>query len=160
MTTTLQMFERVKRAWQPIAAPPATDMTAMEWGWGEEAAVAFTEVKPTDVDIDSPGFRAATPLFDLPNSAAAAYLGTYLLSLLKQLDFQEKVGLPTDFTTRAHTLTCLTDTDFWDDVIRAHLPKPCLEAVTEVARLLVEKRELLALEQDEVETLIAMAGPR
>ena len=61
----------------------------MEWGWGEAAARAFTGVAPVEVDIESEGFSVATPLLDLPPRAGSAYLGTFLLSLLKGLEFLE-----------------------------------------------------------------------
>ena len=129
----------------------------MEWGWGEAAARAFTGVAPVDVDVMSPGFHAATPLLDLPPRAAAAYLGTYLLSLLQSLEFQESVGLFDDLVTRPHTLTCLTNTRFWNEVIRKHLPPQCQEAVVEVSRFLAASRKALALKRKEVETLLELA---
>jgi hypothetical protein len=148
----------VREAWSDMAAPSQEDMKLMEWGWGESAARAFTGVAPMDVDIKSPGFHAATPLLDLPPRAAAAYLGTYLLSLLQSLEFQESVGLFDDFVTRAHTLTCLTDRVFWDDVIRQHLPSQCQEAVVEVARFLAARQDALALTREQVETLLELAN--
>jgi hypothetical protein len=48
-------------------------------------------VAPMDVDTHSKGFFAATPLLDLP-SRAAAYLGTYLLALLRSLELQKAIG--------------------------------------------------------------------
>jgi hypothetical protein len=41
----------------------------------------------------SAGFLGCTPLLDLPPAAAAAHLGTYLLSLLHGLSLQERAGL-------------------------------------------------------------------
>ena len=49
----------------------------------------FVGIAPVEVDISSPGFLGCTPLLDLPPTAAAPYLGTYLLSLLQGLKFQE-----------------------------------------------------------------------
>jgi hypothetical protein len=155
--TTSELYETVREAWAPIAAPPEEDMKFMEWGWGENAARAFTGVAPVDVEIRSPGFHAATPLLDLPPRAAAAYLGTYLLSLLNGLEFQESVDLFDDVVTRAHTLTCLTLPRFWDNVIRKYLPPECQEAVVQVAHFLVSKRDALALDQKQVDTLVALA---
>ena len=98
---------------------------------------------------------------DLPQPrAAAAYLGTYLLSLLQSLEFQKSVGLFDDFVTRPHTLTCLTDRRFWDEVIWKHLPSQCQEAVIEVARYLAASRDDLALTAVQVDTLLELsAGP-
>lgn len=125
----------------------------MEWGWGKEAAAAFTGVKPVDVDINSSGFQAAEPLLDLPARAAAAYLGTYLISLLYGLDIQEKVGFPIDISTRAHTITVMTAANFWTEIAGPHLPPDCLQVVREVADLMISNREPLALTDAEVAQL-------
>jgi hypothetical protein len=145
MVTSNALYELVRHAWSPVAAPPIDDLDMMEWKWGKSAAQAFTGIAPVDVDTDSPGFHAATPLMDLPPNAAAAYLGTYLLSLLQSLMLQESVGIYDDIVTRPHTLTCLTSLGFWDRVIRPHLPAPCLQATTEVARYLTTKHVELPL---------------
>jgi hypothetical protein len=158
--TTSELRETVRKAWSSVAAPPEQDMQFMEWGWGEEAARAFTGVAPVDVNINSAGFKAATPLFDLPPRAAAPYLGTYLLSLLKWLEFQENAGFFDDVMTRAHTLTVLTERDFWEDVIRKHLPLEAQKAVEEVAHHLVAKRDAFALDQEKVDTLLDLATSR
>jgi hypothetical protein len=154
---TSEMIEIVRGAWSTVPAPPEDDMKFMEWGWGEDTALAFTGVAPMDVNIGSAGFFAATPLFDLPPRAAAAYLGTFLLSLLKELEIQERVGIFDDVVTRAHTLTVLTDREFWDDVIRKHLPPKCQEAVEQVAHHLVASRDAFALDQEQVDTLRELA---
>ncbi len=151
------LTESVQDAWAPIAAPPKGDMERMEADWGERAARAFTGVAPVDVDIGSPGFHAATPLLDLPPRAAAAYLGTYLLSLLEGLEFQDSVGFFDDPITRAHTLTCLTLPRFWDEVIKKCLPPECQETVVQVAHFLVSKRDALALNQRQVDSLVTLA---
>jgi hypothetical protein len=155
--TERALYEMVRHAWAPIAAPPEEDMKLMDWGWGEAAARAFTGAAPVDVDIRSPGFHAATPLFDLPPRAAAAYLGTYLLSLLEGLEFQRAVGLFDDVVTRAHTVTCLSLPSFWDGVIRKHLPPPCQEAVKKVALFLAANRDALPLNQQQVDILTELA---
>lgn len=153
MTTALELSTKVKRAWSGIDAPAAEDMRHMEWGWGKQAAEAFTGVRPIDVDIDSPGFQAATPLLQLPSRAAAAYLGTYLMSLLDGLDIQEKIGFPTDIATRAHTVAVMTAPNFWTDIAGPHLPHDCLKVVSEVADFLISRRVPLALADAEVAKL-------
>ncbi len=130
----------------------------MEWGWGEEAARALVGVAPIEVKIQSPGFRAATPLFDLPPRAAAAYLGTYLLSLLQSLQFQETDGLFYDIVTRAHIITCMTDSLFWQQVVRGQLPPSCQQVVADVARFMAAREEALALESEQVQTLLELAA--
>ena len=111
-----------------------------------------------EVDIRSPGFHAATPLFDLPPRAAAAYLGTYLLSLLQSLQFQETAGLFYDIVTRAHIITCMTDSLFWQKVVREQLPPSCQNVVADVARFLAASQEALALEPEQVQTLLDLAA--
>ena len=156
--TARELHDMVYEAWSHVASPPEEDMKLMEWGWGELAARAFTGVAPMDVDTRSPGFHAATPLLDLPPPAAAAYLGTYLLSLLQSLEFQESIGLFDDLVTRPHTLTCLTDRLFWERVIRKHLSAPCLQALIQVVRFLAVNRVALALTGTQVETLLELAS--
>lgn len=158
MTTAGQLYDAVRKAWASIPAPPAEDLKYMTWGWGEDAARAFIGVAPTDVDIDSAGFQAANPLLDLPPRAAAAYLGTFVMALLKGLEFQQSVGVFTDVITRAHTLTCLTLPSFWDEVIRAHLPPECREVLARVAAYLASEQKALALTQEQVDTLLALAA--
>lgn len=156
--TANELERRVRAAWTGIAAPPAEDMKHMEWGWGEEAARALVGVAPIEVKIQSPGFRAATPLFDLPPRAAAAYLGTYLLSLLQSLQFQETDGLFYDIVTRAHIITCMTDSLFWQQVVRGQLPPSCQQVVADVARFMAAREEALALESEQVQTLLELAA--
>ena len=156
--TPNQLHDLVFQAWAPMKAAAADDMKIMEWGWGEAAAQAFTGVAPVDVDIESVGFHAATPLFDLVPRAAAAYLGTYLLSLLRSLEFQKSVGLFDDLVTRPHTLACLTNRSFWDRVIRKHLPAPCQEAMVQVAHFLAANRNALALRDEQVDILLELAA--
>lgn len=121
------------------------------------AARAFVGVAPVDVDIRSVGFYAATPLLDLPPTAAAAYLGTFVMSLLKGLEFQQTVGIFTDVLSRAHTLTCLTLPDFWEEVIRPFLPSECRAVLEQVVAFLVTERKALALTQEQVDTMLALA---
>ena len=158
MVTSNDLYELVRHAWSAVATPPIDDLEMMEWKWGKAAARAFTGIAPVDVDTDSPGFHAATPLMDLPPKAAAAYLGTYLLSLLQSLMLQESVGIYDDIVTRPHTLACLTSQAFWNRVIRPHLPAPCLQAATEVARHLATRQDDLALTPAQVLALREAAG--
>lgn len=158
MTMTRSLQEAVRRAWSTVPAPPAEDLQLMEWGWGEKAANAFVGVAPVDVDIQSGGFAAATPLLDLPPRAAAAYLGPYLLSLLDGLEFQKRVGLFDDVLSRAHTLTCLTSPDFWAEVIRPFLPAECRDVLVEVVAYLTSERGMLALTDEQIETMLVEAG--
>lgn len=153
MTTALELLTKVKHAWAGIDAPIAEDLKDMEWGWGREAAEAFRGVKPVDVDIDSIGFQAADPLLQLPARAAAAYLGTYLISLLYGLDIQQKVGFPTDISTRVHTLSVLIAPNFWTEIAGPHLSPDCLEVVSEVVGLLISERDVMTLEDADVAQL-------
>jgi hypothetical protein len=158
MRTVSELRTAVREAWAPIPAPPEEDLQYMAWGWGEQAEQAFVGVAPVDVDITSRGFHAATPLLDLPPRAAAAYLGTFLDSLLKGIEFQQAVGIFTDVTSRAHTLTCLTLPRFWEKAIRPHLPLTAQQVLAEVVAFLVSQRKLLALTQQQVDTMTQLAG--
>lgn len=129
----------------------------MEWGWGEAAARAFTGVAPMDVDIRSAAFQAATPLQDLPPRAAAAYLGTFLLALLRSVEFQKSVGIFSDIVTRAHTLACLMNAHFWERVVRPILPLHCRETLRDVALFLSSEREALALTEEETDAMQSLA---
>ncbi len=160
MKTALDLYENVRDAWASIPAPPAEDMKYMTWGWGEEAARTFVGVAPVDVDIDSVGFDAATPLLDLPPRAGAAYLGPFLMSLLKGLDFQQRVGLFDDVLSRAHTLTCLESESFWRRAIRPFLPPKCREVLAQVIAYLVTQHESLPLTPEQVETMLALSAER
>lgn len=157
MTTESELFDAVRDAWASVPAPPADDMKYMEWGWGEEAARAFTGVAPVDVDITSAGFYAATPLFDLPSRAGAAYLGTFLLSLLRSLENQKPMGIYFDFETRAHVLTCLSNPTFWKGVRPLLSPKQ-RDVVRRVVQHLASERELLALSREKADAMIELAS--
>ena len=160
MRTAAELVELIRKEWEPIPPPPVEDLEYFAWGWGEKAAAAFTGVAPTAVDRRSDGFQAATPLLDLPPRAAAAYLGTYLMSLLEGIEFQQRTGIFTDVVTRAHTLTALTLPSFWERTIRACLPPRCQEAVTEVVQFLTSPsvKTLLALSDDDARTMVELAG--
>lgn len=118
--------------------------------FGEESANAFFGKRPTEVDIRCFGFRNATPLLSLPPRAAGAYLGTYLSSLLYELELQENSGLFSDLLTRAHTLACLLRPHFWDRVIRRCLPSECYDATVLTVRHLINKKDFFRLKQDKI----------
>jgi hypothetical protein len=158
MTTAGSLFDAVREAWAPVPAPPAEDLKFMEWGWGEDAERAFLGVAPVDVDITSSGFFAANPLFDLPPRAAAAYLGTYLMSLLRTLERQKAIGIYSDLVTRAHTLTVLGSERFWRDVIRPFLSPQAREVLAEVVSLFASEREALALTDEQADAMVALAA--
>jgi hypothetical protein len=158
MTTARILYNAVRDAWVSIPAPPAEDLKYMAWGWGEDAWHAFVGVAPVDVDIDSPGFAAATPLQDLPPRAAAAYLGTSLLSLLRGLEEQAVIGIFDDLLTRAHTLACLMSPSFWEQVIKPFLPSKCREVLMQVVAFLAAEHKALALTPERVETMMALAA--
>jgi hypothetical protein len=155
---TCDMLGTVQAAWSVMPAPPKDEMRAVERE-GEDAIRTFIGVAPTDVDVESGGFDVTTPLLDLPPRAAAAYLGTFLISLLRGLDFQERVGFFDDVLSRAHTILCMTDERFWRDVIRKELPPRCVDAAEQVARFLTTRRDELALTQEQVDTLLRLAAP-
>ena len=157
MTTIRTLSDAIRDAWAAIPAPPAEDLKYMAWGWGEHAAREFTGIAPMDVDTHSEGFYAATPLLDLPSRAAAAYLGTYLLSLLRGLDFQKTVGIFTDVIHRAHTLTCLTFPPFWERVVKPFLPAKCREVLAQVTLFVAFEHEDLALTPEQVDTMRVLA---
>jgi len=157
VTSVGSLYNLVRDAWASVPPPPTEEMESMAQEFGEEAERAFVGVAPIDVDIDSTGFEAATPLLDLPARAAAAYLGTFLMSLLKGLEFQQAVGIFTDVLSRAHTIACLTRPSFWDRV-RPFLPQPCRQALKQVVSYLASQRESLALTPEQVETLMAQAA--
>jgi hypothetical protein len=154
VTRAAELSEAVREAWSPVPAPPDEELEYLEWGWGEAAARTFIGVRPVEVDIASRGFYAATPLLDLPPDAAAAYLGTYLLSLLKGLQLQLASGVYDDAVTRAHTLTCLTSAGFWERVI-PRLSVPCHEVLLAVIAYLITLQSELPLTDEQVALLRA-----
>lgn len=158
MTMASTLYAAVRDAWASIPPPPAEDLKYMAWGWGEEAASVFIGVAPVDVDISSAGFQAATPLLDLPPRAAAAYLGTFVMSLLKGLEFQQSVGIFIDVLSRSHTITCLELPDFWQQVIRPFLPLECRKVLVQVVTFLVSEKEALALTNEQADTMVALAA--
>ena len=148
------LTDKVLCAWGQIPAPPAEDLQYMAWACGEDAWREFVNKPPVKVDISTPAFLACTPLFDLPPGAAAAYLGTYLLSLLASLEFQEESQIFYDILTRSHVLACLSDPNFWEHVIRPNLHGECRTALTELVSYLASRRKLLGLSNQELEQIV------
>ena len=157
MTDAGELIATVRRAWERIPAPPAVDLQLMAWASGEESWKAFLNKAPVDVDISTPAFLGCTPLYDLPSRASAAYLGTYLLSLLEGLQDQEDSGIFYDILTRAHVLSCLRDSDFWERVIRPYLPGECRTALTEVALYLAAQHNLLGLDKEPLAEIVSLS---
>lgn len=160
MTDAGDVKAAVRRAWETVPAPPAGDLRLMAWASGEDAWRAFVNKSPVDVDIAAPAFLGCTPLEDLPPRAAAAYLGTYLLSLLEGMQDQADSGLFYDILTRAHVLACLSDEDFWERVIRPHLPEACRTALVALTLYLEARRDLLGVAREQVETMVRLARDR
>ena len=115
-------------AWAKVGPAAPEDVEMMDWEWGEEAVEAFLGVRPVDFDINSPGFMAATPLLDLSGPATAAYLGTFLISLLEGFQIQQVAGFPVDIKSRSHTIFVLSSPDFWTRVA-PFLSEACLSVV-------------------------------
>jgi hypothetical protein len=140
----------VKAAWASVAPPPAESIaTILDWEYGQDTVRAFAGVRPADVDIDSPGFMAATPLLKLPSSAAAAYLGPYLVSLLQGFQIEEAIGIPADVKTRGHTIFALASPEFWPDIAAPHLSEACISALGSVVRFVVEHGDIFDLSEEE-----------
>jgi hypothetical protein len=152
-----ELQDLVLSAWSSVPAPPERDMEIMSRGWGDAAARAFVEIRPTQVDTESAGFHASTPLFDLPRNAAAAYLGTFLRSLLQSLAFQQETGLFDDIVTRPHTLAFITGSSFRAEVFD-RLDNRRREAVSAVAGYLVKQGHLLRLTNEQGRRLIELAS--
>lgn len=151
---TEELYASMRSAWSAFAAPPISDLAGFDWRFGDDSARAFVGIAPMDVDIASAGFLGCTPLLDIAPAASAAYLGTYLLALLRGLSLQEKTGMFHDILTRAHVLHCLQEERFWHQVVRAHLPAACRAVIGDLAHHLPSRRELLALTEGEVQGII------
>ena len=130
----------------------------MGLGWGERAKQVLVDIAPMEVDVWSSEFLGCTPLLDLPPAAAAAYLGTYLVSLLDGLEVQSNCVVFYDGLTRAHTIHCLGLPRFWEEVVRPHLSMPCRKALEALAHCLASRRDLLALSPEEVGTIQSLAA--
>jgi hypothetical protein len=157
MTTIHALSDAVRDAWAPVPAPPVEDLKYMAWGWGEDAAREFTGVAPRDVNIRSKGFYAAAPLLDLSARVAAAYLGPFVLSVLRDLELQKNAGIFTNVTHRAHVLTCLTTPDFWEEVWPLLSPK-CREVLAQVTLFVASEPEAFALTPEDVEIMRVLAA--
>jgi hypothetical protein len=125
----------------------------MDWEYGEDAVRAFVGVRPDDVDISSVGFRSATPLLELPANAAAAYLGPYLVSLLKGFQIQKAAGFPVDVKTRSYTLFALAYPRFWTDIASPHLSDACVSVLGKVTRFIIEHGDAFLLSEEEAQGL-------
>jgi hypothetical protein len=154
--TNQMMQKAVRFAWLNVNLPPKEEMSVMTQSCGTSAAQAFLGIPPMEVDIESAGFHSATPLFDLPPTAAAVYLGTFLLSLLKSLEFQAQTGMFDDLLTRPHTLTFLTSERLTTRVID-RLTHGQRQALATVARYLATQQTALATTRHQVERLRAVA---
>lgn len=143
----------IRTAWSAMEAPPAQDMTFLDWEYGEDAVRAFVGIQPVDVDIESPGFRIATPLLDLPAQAAAAYLGPYLVALLESFQLEEAWGFPVEIKTRVHTIFTLAWPNFWTDIAAPNLSDACVSALGKVTRFVIEHSEVFQLSSDETRGL-------
>lgn len=153
LSTARDLKAEVKLAWAGVDAPPIDDMDIMDWEFGEAAVHAFVGVRPADVDISSVGFKAATPLLELPANAAAAYLGPYLVSLLQGFQVQESVGFPVDVKTTSHTIVALSSPEFWTDIASPHLSSDCVSVLGKVTRFIIEHGEAFMLSEEEAEGL-------
>lgn len=152
-STAKALKAEVKAAWAPVEAPPAQDMTFMDWEYGEEAVSTFVGVRPVDVDVDSVGFLVATPLLDLPARAAAAYLGTYLFALLEGFQMEEALGFPVEIKPRVHTIFTMASPGFWPDIVAPHLGDECVAVLGKVARFVVAHGDAFMLSEDETRGL-------
>lgn len=153
MRDALGLSRAVEDAWADVPAPHLVDLRLTGWTWSQEEADAFLDIDPMEVDIDSAGFLAATPLLDLPPQAAAAYLGTFLRALMVSLHEQKVVGFFENPLTRAHVITCLKDRRFWDEVIGPCLSGKRLKVLLEVVDCMVREQADLALDAEDVRTL-------
>jgi len=157
MTDAGDLTATIRLAWSQIAAPPAEDLQYMAWACGEDAWRAFVNKAPVAVDLSTPAFLGCTPLLDLPPRAAAAYLGSYMLSLLEGLKYQEDNGIFYDILTRAHILACLRSPEFWERVIRPHLHGELRRALTELVSYLASRRSLVGLTEQQLEQIVSLS---
>jgi hypothetical protein len=149
MNDSSTMASAVRKAWSGFAAAPAEELKPLEWEFGETSAREFVGVPPMAVNIGSAGFLGCTPLLIIPASAAATYLGTYMLSLIEGISYQEKIGIFHDLLTRAHLLNCLTLPRFWDRVVGI-LPPLARQTLKEFCHYLLLRRNLLALSENQI----------
>jgi hypothetical protein len=156
MNDTATMASAVRQAWSGFPAAPAEELKPLEWEFGEPAAREFVGVPPMDVNIGSAGFLGCTPLLTIHPSAAATYLGTYMLSLIEGISLQEKIGIFHDLLTRAHLLNCLTQPRFWDRAVRL-LPPLASQTLKEFCFYILSRRNLLSLSEDQVNFIMNQA---
>ncbi len=150
--TNAAIQELVRLAWQSVAAPPRSSVRVIDREFGERAFKAFAGIAPMSVDIDSAGFHASRPLFDLPPVAAAAYLGTFLLSILCSLDYQEKTGIHDDIFTRPHLLFFLMQEEA-DRLIERNLNPIQTDVLKVVTKYLISRAKLIHLDDIQVARL-------
>lgn len=154
MITGSGLIEAIRRAWSPIPAPPVEDLRHL----AKSAHDTLAGVAPMEVDIESPGFQAATPLLELPPRAAAAYLGPYLLNLVREIEEQRATGFSLDVLARADTVAALLQPFFWERVVRTHLPVGSQEVLGEVVAYLTAEPQLVPLTDEEVQMLRSLAS--
>jgi hypothetical protein len=153
------LANEVEEAWTNVPAPHVGELSLITWNWNQEEVDTFIDVAPMKVDIDSVGFYASTPLDKMPSEFASAYLGTFLRSLMLSLGEQKAVKFFDDALTRAHLVTCLKEKRFWDEVIKTHLSGKRLEVLLGAIECMVQERENLGLDDEDVETLqVRVAG--
>lgn len=147
----------VREAWSRVPTPPTEDVESLAWTCGEDVVDAFAGVAPVDVDVSSSEFLGCTPLLELPSPTAAAYLGSYMLSLLEGLAFQRSHVVFYDLLTRAHLIHCLGEPSFWQSVIRPNLPRECTEVLQRFCAYLASNSDLLALRRDQAIRIVALS---
>ncbi len=157
MSDVESVIADVRAAWSAVPAPSGENPKSIASVCGGAAWRTFVGIRPVDVDTSSPSFLGCTPLRELPSAWAAAYLGTYLLSFLEGLKFQDERVAFYDVLTRAHLLACLEDANFWRDVIRANLSVECREAVSHFCNLLSERHRMVALSKDRADRIVDLS---
>ncbi len=140
----------VHAAWDPWPAPPPSDLQILAREWGGPVWRAFAGIPPMKVDIDSAEFLGCTPLLNLPPQAAAAYLGTYLLSFLDGAAFQHSVGVFHDPVTRAHVISCLKGERFWRTCLIPWMSPPARTTLLHFVDYLDRYRDDFSLPPEDV----------
>ena len=155
MTDALGSALVVEEAWADVPAPFLREAPPISGSLTRSEAETFVDVAPMKVNVNSPGFLAATPLDDLPPQAAAAYLGTFLRAMMMSLHEQQTVKFFEDPLTRAHVITCLKEERFWERVVQPHITGKRREALGAVIECMIQNREDLGLDDLDVEVLRA-----
>ena len=152
---------RCAGSWASVPVPPSEDLKYLAWGWVRKPrAPSSASPRSTSISTLAASPRALRSL-DLPPRAAAAYLGSFLMSLLKGLEFQQATGIFDDVLSRAHTLTCLTLPEFLRERPDPAVPSPqCRDVLAQVVTFLVAEREALALTQEQVDVMVALVAER